>query len=88
MNNAALYFKDTNDSNINGLYFDTANTLHIGKGLPEKGYSTQIFGKEIRFLSGASSATAMRITSDVAIRARTILPLTNLEYNLGNPDNS
>lgn len=83
-----IYIKNSNDVSVNVLQLSSSGVLAIGSGTIGQNHVTSIYGTTIHHLFNSNGDSALTITSEGNIRARTILPYANLAYNLGNPTNS
>lgn len=85
--NKAIYVKDTTGENVDALFFNAENDLHLGYGITAKGYKTFINGNQIYFRTSSSHNERMRITSDGKVGIGTSAPDSDLHvsgnrYNL------
>lgn len=53
-NNKAIYFKNSSNTDINSLYFDNSNILHLGYGTSGS-YNTKIYGNNLYLHYGSRS---------------------------------
>lgn len=60
-NNKAIYFKSSSGTDINSLYFDNSNILHLGYGTSGS-YSTKIYGNNL-YLHYGSRSVGMLLNS-------------------------
>lgn len=62
-NNTYMYFKNSDGTDMLGMYVSTGNTFVIGNGIAEKGGGTYISGNNVRLRYGTSKTLGFILTS-------------------------